>query len=86
MSWKMLDLRSKVLMPKPTELVALRLVPKNEAAKFYREERYDIGRFKPDSYNPKSRKFWWHGTRGTNDPIRLRKHYDIWWCSINEYD
>lgn len=85
MAWTILDLRSKVLTPKVESLVALKLVPKNGTATYYRNERFDIGRFKTESYNPKSRKLWWHGARGVEDPVRLRKHYDIWWYPIQEF-
>lgn len=85
MSWTILDLRSKVLTPKVGVLVALRLRPKNGSATYYRDERFDIGRFKTDSYNAKSRKLWWHGAHGVENPTRLRKHYEIWWYAIQEF-
>ena len=33
-----------------------------------------------------SRKLWWHGTHGTQDPTRMKKHYTIWWCPVAEWD
>lgn len=39
-----------------------------------------------ESMNSKSKKLWWHGTRGVDNPTRLRKHYDIWWIPIREFD
>lgn len=70
-------------MPALGALVALRMEPNNGRATFYKVERFDIGRFKTEKGG---RKVWWHSTRGTSDPARLRKHYDIWWCSVPEFD
>ena len=83
MRWIRLDMRRKDSMPPIGALVALRLAPNNGRATFYREERYDIGRFKTETGG---RKAWWHGSRGVDNPTRLRQHYDIWWCRVNEFD
>lgn len=85
LKWKRLDLRKKEASPNPGELVALRMSPSNGHAKFYSSERYDIGCFKTDERST-SKKPWWHGCRGTDDPTRLKKHYDIWWCPVAEFD
>lgn len=86
MNWKRLDLRNKTLMPRVGELVALRMEPKKGLSRFYNSGRYDIGTFNTDSMNPKSKKLWWHGSRGVDNPTRLRKHYDIWWFPVREFD
>lgn len=83
--WKRLDLRKKEASPRPGELVALRMTPSNGRATFYSSERYDIGYFKPDERST-SKKLWWHGNRGTDDMVWLKKHYDIWWCPVAAYD
>jgi len=82
--WKRLDLRSKEASPRPGELVALRMMPNNGRATFYSSERYDIGYFKADERCGK--KLWLHGSRGTDDPARLKQHYDIWWCPVAPFD
>ncbi len=81
--WKRLDLRSKTTMPRPNTLTALYLQPVNTRQAFYSTERYEIGRFKTEDGK---RKLWWHSSRGVNDPVRMRKHYDIWWCPVWEFD
>lgn len=82
--WKRLDMRRRDTMPAIGALVALRLTPTNGRATFYREERYEIGRFKTDEG---SRKAWWVTTSASGrDPVKLRKHYDIWWCPVHEFD
>ncbi len=86
MNWTRLDLRSKSTMPKTGMLVALRMEPKKCTSHFYSSGRYDIGVFKLESINPKSRKLWWHGTRGVDNPTRLKQHYDIWWIPVREFD
>lgn len=83
-AWMRLDLRSKWDRPDPGQLVALRMTPTGPRATFYREVRYDIGQFEAA---PKTgRKLWWHGTRGCDDPIRLKNHYEIWWCPVPRFD
>lgn len=82
--WKRLDLSRPINRPQPNQLVALRLTPTGSRATFYRSERYDIGVFKPDPNT--GRKLWWHGTRGCEDLVRLKKHCDIWWCVVPEFD
>ena len=86
MNWIRLDLRSKTLCPRAGMLVALRMEPTNGAARFFGTAHYDIGTFETESMNSKSKKLWWHGTRGVDNPTRLRKHYDIWWIPIREFD
>lgn len=76
--WNPLDLITS--HPAPEELVALRLIPCSGRATFYKSPRYDIGVFKLDPNT--GRKLWWHGTHGCEDPIRLKKHYDIRWCQV----
>lgn len=74
--WKPLDLRKKGQRPEAGAIVVLYLMPNNKHSTFYRTNRYDIGQFEqPDS----NRKLWWHGTRGTVNPVKLKQHYDIWW-------
>lgn len=83
--WKRLDLRKSEQRPAEGQLVALRMIPNNTRATFYCGDRYDIGFLKPDSRS-NSKKLWWNGTRGCNDPARLKQHFDIWWCSVKEFD
>ena len=78
--WKRLNLARRDSRPAPGLLVALRMVPTKEKATFYGREKYDIGRFQVDT--AAGRKLRWHGTRGTEDPVRLKSHYEIWWCVI----
>lgn len=84
--WRRLDLISRNGKPTPERLVAIRKVPVSGRATFYNSEQYDIGCFKQESRVPGSRKLWWHGTRGPQDPARMKKHYDIWWCPVQEFD
>ena len=76
-NWRQLDLASRLGRPDPEQLVALRLTPNDG-----KSTCYDIGRFRPDPNT--GRKLWWHGTRGRNDPVRLKKRYDILWCPVDE--
>jgi hypothetical protein len=80
--WMRLDLRCKEQSPKNGELVAMRLIPNNARATFYRIDKYDIGHFEQDEHG---RKLWWHGTYGTHSPSGLKKHYDIWWCYVTPF-
>ena len=82
--WKRLNLARPDERPHPGQLVALRLAPTRSRAAFYSSERYDIGMFKADPNT--GRKLWWHGARGCENPVRLKKHYDIWWCAVHEFD
>lgn len=75
---------SKAGHPSADMLVALYLDPTNGRSRCYRGIEYDIGCFKPDS-QPNSRKLWWHGTHGTQDPTHMKKHYMICWCPVEEY-
>lgn len=70
-------------MPPPNSLAVLYLQPVNTRSNFYACDRYETGRFQYDSGG---RKLWWHSSRGVNDPVRMRKHYDIWWCPVPEFD
>lgn len=85
MKWRRLDLRRMDSRPREGELVALRLVPNNTRARYFDKEYYDIGRFSTSTMDQSS-KLWWHGRRGVDDPTRLRKHFDIWWCRMPEFD
>lgn len=81
--WKRLDLRGKYTAPQAGALTALLMEPKNGRATFYSATRHDIGYLKADS---NGKKLWWHGSRGVDDPARLKQHYDIWWCPVTEFD
>lgn len=82
--WKLLELNRPEGRPKADQLVAIRLIPNNERPAFYyRDAKYDIGRF--DTENEKSRKLWWHGTHGLQDPIKMKRHYCIWWCHVTDF-
>ena len=79
--WRILDLRHKESTPAPDALVALYLKPTTVRGQWYREEHYEIGRFKaPDG----GRKLWWQDCRGTQDLVRMKRHYEIWWRYIQE--
>ncbi len=82
--WKRLDLRSKDSAPRAGDLVALRMTPSNGGATFYNRERYEIGHFKADERCGK--KVWWYSNSGSSDPVKLKQHYDIWWCPVTPYD
>lgn len=82
--WRQLDLSKPACRPRPDQLVALRLTPTGSRATYYRDKRYDIGTFRADPNT--GRKLWWHGTSGCEDPARLRKHYEIWWCEVPAFD
>ena len=82
--WKKLDLSRCFDRPSVGQLVALRLAPINSDSPFYNADKYDIGRFAHDAQT--GRKLWWHGTHGCHDPIRMKKHYEIWWCPVADFD
>jgi|WetSurMetagenome_2_1015567.scaffolds.fasta_scaffold747628_2 hypothetical protein len=82
-TWKRLDLRKIDLHPNVDMLVALRMVPSNARAKYYSSEKYEIGHFGLDR---DGKKLWWHHNTGTEDPARLKQHYDIWWCYVAPFD
>lgn len=82
--WYRLELNRLDGRPALDQLVALRMLPPNGRATFYKDAKYDIGRFQTETHM--SRKLWWHGTRGTNDPARMKKHYDIWWCPVQPFN
>ena len=82
--WKRLDLARLDGRPEPDQLVALRMLPNNGSATFYKDAQYDIGRFQTET--DKSRKLWWCGTHGTQDPARMKKRYVIWWCPVHPFD
>jgi len=86
MTWYKFDPKEKAHQPPEGMLVALRLDPKDKASVRYGKETYDIGRFQRDARNPASRKQWWHGASRLCDPVEMRKHYDIRWCPVPEYD
>lgn len=81
--WKKLDLRGKSSMPPLNSLAALYFQPVGEKPAFFRDAHYEIGYFKTESGR---RKIWWHSLRGIDDPVKWRKHYDIWWRLIPECD
>lgn len=85
MEWRRLDLRSNHNRPQPDTLVALRMVPTNCASTYswYRNERHDIGQFHAED---SQRKLWFRGSRGISDPVKMRKHFDIWWCYVPAFD
>lgn len=82
--WKRLDLISLYGHPEAGQLVALRMLPNNGSATFYKDAKYDIGEFQ--TATEKGRKLWWCGTCGTQDPVRMKKHYVIWWCPVHPFD
>ena len=81
-NWKPLDLRTCV--PKPNQLVALRLVQSDDGSTLYNRDTYDIGMFATDKRS-NSKKLWWHGTHGVHDPVKMKKRYTICWCEISEF-
>ena len=82
--WRKLDLTRTFERPALGQLTALRLVDKRE--RLYTKEAYDIGRFETDPRAPGSRKLWWRDGNGGFDPVRMKKHYEIWWCPVPEFD
>lgn len=80
--WKRLDLRSKQSMPPLNALTALCLRPPKNRSALYWSERYEVGRFQTEE---RQRKVWWHGSSGVRDPVKMRKHYDIWWYPLPEF-
>lgn len=82
--WYRLELNRLDGHPAPDQLVALRMVPNNGSATFYKDAKYDIGRFQTET--ARKRKLWWNGTCGTHDPARMKKHYDIWWCPVQPFN
>lgn len=82
--WKPLELNRLDGRPAVDQLVALRMLPNNGSATFYKDAAYDIGKFQTE--NDRSRKLWWSGTHGTKDPARMKKHYVIWWCPVQPFD
>lgn len=82
--WRKLDLTRCFDHPATGQLTALRLLPNIGRETLNPTEKYDIGRFCRDPQT--GRKVWWHGTHGREDPVRIKKHYDIWWCPVYEFD
>lgn len=82
--WKPLELNRLDGRPAVDQLVALRMIPNNGSATFYKDAKYDIGKFQTET--DKSRKLWWHGRCGSQDPVRMKKHYNIWWCPLPSFD
>ena len=82
--WKRLELNRLDGRPEVEQLVALRMIPNNGSATFYKDAKYDIGKFQVET--DKSRKLWWSGSHGTHDPVRMKKHYTIWWCPVHPFD
>lgn len=82
--WNRLELNRLDGRPDVDQLVVLRMVPSNGSATFYKDVKYDIGKFQTET--DKSRKLWWHGRCGTQDPTRMKKHYVIWWCPMPPFD
>ena len=79
--WRPLDLRRADSRPRDGELVALKLIPAGSRARSFDRTQYDIGFFRPDGMT-KSPKLWWLGAHGVDDPIRMKKHHDIWWYPL----
>lgn len=82
--WKPLELNRLDGRPDADQLVVLRMLPNNASATFYKDAKYDVGKFQSES--DKHRKLWWSGTCGTHDPVRMKKHYHIWWCPVQPFD
>jgi hypothetical protein len=74
--WKRLDLRSKADTPATGALTVFRMQHRIDQS-----VRYDVGHLETDG-----RKTWLRSTRGTEDPARLKRRYDIWWCPVPEFD
>lgn len=83
-NWKRLELNRQDGRPNVDQLVALRMLPNNGSATFYKDAKYDIGRFQMET--DKSRKLWWSGCHGTQDPAKMKRHYNIWWCPVQRFD
>ena len=52
----------------------------------YKIDNHEAGYFGKNERNPKSRKIWWFSRGSSYDPARMKKHYDIWWCVVPEFD
>ena len=83
--WVRLNMKIKAGSPPLDTLVALRLVPLGIDGMFD-SGYYEAGYFSRDERNPKSRKIWWFSRGSSHDPVRMKKHYDIWWCVIPQFD
>lgn len=83
MTWKRLDLRRNADKPPTGALVAL-FLERKESRPHFRSGHYDIGHFDRDPIDPASRKLWWNGAHGTEDPKKLGERYTIYWTSIDE--
>lgn len=80
--WTKLDLRRKETAPQVGALVALYLYPTTARGQFHQSQHYEIGRFTaPDG----GRKVWWQNQRTVEDPLRMKKHYEIWWRYVPEF-
>lgn len=66
-------------------LVILRLVPLG-IDKMFDLGYYEAGYFRRDEKDPKSRKVWWYSKGSDHDPVRMKKHYDLWWCIAPVFD
>ncbi|WP_294854312.1 hypothetical protein [uncultured Oscillibacter sp.] len=83
--WKRLDMSRADGHPEAGCLTALRLIPSRGRTAYLGRVRYDVGTFKRDERSD-SRKLWWHGDRGVEDVGGMKKHYDIWWLPVAEFD
>jgi hypothetical protein len=79
--WQRLNLGSTFTHPPVDVWAVLRLVPKTG---LHTDIRYDIGYLQPDSRT--GRKLWWHGTRGCEDPAKMKRDHDIWWCLVPPFN
>lgn len=80
--WQQLDMTTAAGHPPAGALAVLYIEP----AKPGDTPQYDIGQLLLDDRNKSSRKLWWHGTHGIQDPVKMRKHNPtIWWHLTNAY-
>lgn len=78
--WQQLDMTTTTGHPPAGALTVLCLIPNTPG-----NAQYDIGRLLPDERSNSSRKLWWHGTHGIQDPTKMRKHNTIWWNITRAY-
>lgn len=80
--WKRLDLSATFTHPPINRWTVLRIMPKTG---LQTDVRHDIGYFQPDPRST-SRKLWWYGSQGCEDPAKLKQGNDIWWCLMPPFD
>lgn len=80
-NWRRIDLRSRETWPREGTIVVVRMEPKNEREAYYHLDKTDAG-----SFEPHDSKLYWKGSSVHRYATELKKHYNLWWCYMPEFD